>query len=176
MAPHKQGRVCFLCCTPTPGADQVCVCLLTAAPCFPAASRSLTQELIKFAYDEKIVLLADEVYQENIYQDERPFVSARKVRRGLILISMCRCCCVESITCVLLQFVRKSRWRRGGGAICMSVGGTGASYACRHRRWEGRLLEERIGHGSLSTTWPTHTSACDAGSSRLLYVYAVPPV
>lgn len=40
----------------------------------------LAQELIKFAYDEKIVLMADEVYQENIYQDERPFVSARKVR------------------------------------------------------------------------------------------------
>ncbi|GBF95821.1 alanine aminotransferase [Raphidocelis subcapitata] len=37
------------------------------------------RELVKFAYDEKIVLLADEVYQENIYQDERPFVSARKV-------------------------------------------------------------------------------------------------
>lgn len=40
------------------------------------------QELIKFAYDEKIVLMADEVYQENIYQDERPFVSARKVSRA----------------------------------------------------------------------------------------------
>jgi len=25
------------------------------------------------------VLLADEVYQENIYQDERPFIAARKV-------------------------------------------------------------------------------------------------
>jgi glutamate--glyoxylate aminotransferase len=37
------------------------------------------QELIKFAHEEKIVLMADEVYQENIYQDERPFVSARKV-------------------------------------------------------------------------------------------------
>jgi hypothetical protein len=37
------------------------------------------RELIKFAYEEKVVLLADEVYQENIYQDERPFVSARKV-------------------------------------------------------------------------------------------------
>eukprot|EP00775_Hariotina_reticulata_P006739 gene6739-6959_t len=37
------------------------------------------RDLIKFAYDEKVVLLADEVYQENIYQDERPFVSARKV-------------------------------------------------------------------------------------------------
>eukprot|EP00798_Chlamydomonas_sp_ICE-L_P005748 gene5748-6041_t len=35
-------------------------------------------ELVKFAYDEKIVLMADEVYQENIYQDEHPFVSAKK--------------------------------------------------------------------------------------------------
>lgn len=37
------------------------------------------KELIKFAHDEKIVLMADEVYQENVYQDERPFVSAKKV-------------------------------------------------------------------------------------------------
>jgi glutamate--glyoxylate aminotransferase len=37
------------------------------------------KELIKFAHDEKIVLMADEVYQENVYQDERPFISARKV-------------------------------------------------------------------------------------------------
>jgi hypothetical protein len=42
---------------------------------------SVLQELIKFAYEEKIVLMADEVYQENIYQDERPFVSARKVQQ-----------------------------------------------------------------------------------------------
>lgn len=34
--------------------------------------------LIKFAHDEGVVLMADEVYQENIYQSERPFVSARK--------------------------------------------------------------------------------------------------
>lgn len=37
------------------------------------------RDLIKFAGDEGIVLMADEVYQENVYQDERPFVSARKV-------------------------------------------------------------------------------------------------
>jgi glutamate--glyoxylate aminotransferase len=42
------------------------------------SKKNLT-ELVQFAYDEKIVLLCDEVYQENIYQDERPFVSARKV-------------------------------------------------------------------------------------------------
>ncbi|CAM6105648.1 unnamed protein product [Calypogeia fissa] len=37
------------------------------------------RELIEFCYAERIVLLADEVYQTNVYQDERPFMSARKV-------------------------------------------------------------------------------------------------
>ncbi len=31
-------------------------------------SKDNLAELIKFAYDEKLVLMADEVYQENIYQ------------------------------------------------------------------------------------------------------------
>jgi hypothetical protein len=35
------------------------------------------KDLIKFAVDNEIVLMADEVYQPNIYQDEKPFVSAR---------------------------------------------------------------------------------------------------
>lgn len=42
-------------------------------------SEANLKELVKFAGDEKIVLMADEVYQENVYQDERPFVSTRKV-------------------------------------------------------------------------------------------------
>lgn len=37
------------------------------------------QDLIKFAKEEQLVLLADEVYQENIYQDEHPFHSCHKV-------------------------------------------------------------------------------------------------
>lgn len=37
------------------------------------------KELLKFCFHENLVLLADEVYQQNIYQDERPFISARKV-------------------------------------------------------------------------------------------------
>ena len=41
-------------------------------------SQENLQELAKFAHEEKVVLMADEVYQENIYQDERPFVSMRK--------------------------------------------------------------------------------------------------
>lgn len=42
-------------------------------------SRDNIKELIEFCYVENLVLLADEVYQQNIYQDERPFVSAKKV-------------------------------------------------------------------------------------------------
>jgi glutamate--glyoxylate aminotransferase len=37
------------------------------------------KELALFAHKERLVLLADEVYQENVYQDERPFVSMKKV-------------------------------------------------------------------------------------------------
>ena len=43
--------------------------------CLPESN---LRALIKLAYDHKIVLMADEVYQENIYQDKTPFVSARK--------------------------------------------------------------------------------------------------
>ncbi|KAH7298615.1 hypothetical protein KP509_25G051100 [Ceratopteris richardii] len=42
-------------------------------------SEANLRELIQFCYEEHIVLLADEVYQQNIYQDERPFISAKKV-------------------------------------------------------------------------------------------------
>ena len=36
------------------------------------------RDIVKFAHEEKVVLMADEVYQENIYGD-RPFVSCKKV-------------------------------------------------------------------------------------------------
>jgi glutamate--glyoxylate aminotransferase len=37
------------------------------------------QDLIRFCHTNKLVVFADEVYQENIYNPQRPFVSARKV-------------------------------------------------------------------------------------------------
>lgn len=37
------------------------------------------RDLITFCYDNRLVLCADEVYQENIYNTSRPFISARKV-------------------------------------------------------------------------------------------------
>ncbi|KAG1680369.1 hypothetical protein FOA52_015460 [Chlamydomonas sp. UWO 241] len=46
-------------------------------------SEANLKDLIKLCYDEKIVLMCDEVYQENVYQDERPFISARKVMKSM---------------------------------------------------------------------------------------------
>jgi glutamate--glyoxylate aminotransferase len=40
-------------------------------------SDSNLRELIEFAVKNEVVLMADEVYQPNIYQDEKPFISAR---------------------------------------------------------------------------------------------------
>lgn len=37
------------------------------------------RDLITFCYNNHLVLCADEVYQENIYNNARPFISARKV-------------------------------------------------------------------------------------------------
>ncbi|KAM0843260.1 hypothetical protein ACQ4PT_057827 [Festuca glaucescens] len=41
-------------------------------------SEANLREILNFCYQENLVLLADEVYQQNVYQDERPFISARK--------------------------------------------------------------------------------------------------
>ncbi|KAK9117250.1 hypothetical protein Sjap_016197 [Stephania japonica] len=41
-------------------------------------SEANIREILHFCYQEKLVLLGDEVYQQNIYQDARPFLSARK--------------------------------------------------------------------------------------------------
>lgn len=42
-------------------------------------SEANLKDILLFCYKENIVLFADEVYQQNVYQDERPFVSARKI-------------------------------------------------------------------------------------------------
>ncbi|CAA2975358.1 glutamate--glyoxylate aminotransferase 2 [Olea europaea subsp. europaea] len=42
-------------------------------------SEANLKEVLQFCYQNNLVLLGDEVYQQNIYQDERPFISARKV-------------------------------------------------------------------------------------------------
>ncbi|KAH0868562.1 hypothetical protein HID58_075584 [Brassica napus] len=42
-------------------------------------SEANLREILRFCYSKKLVLLGDEVYQQNIYQDERPFISSKKV-------------------------------------------------------------------------------------------------
>lgn len=42
-------------------------------------SKENLRDLIKFCYDNRLILCADEVYQENIYQPTKSFESARKV-------------------------------------------------------------------------------------------------
>lgn len=42
-------------------------------------TESNIRDLITFCHDNRLVMCADEVYQENIYDASRPFISARKV-------------------------------------------------------------------------------------------------
>ncbi|XP_028754501.1 glutamate--glyoxylate aminotransferase 2-like [Neltuma alba] len=42
-------------------------------------SEANLREVLRYCFQENLVLLGDEVYQQNIYQDERPFISAKKV-------------------------------------------------------------------------------------------------
>ena len=46
------------------------------------------REILKFCYQENLALLGDEVYQQNIYQDERPFISAKKVGLFVVLLDL----------------------------------------------------------------------------------------
>lgn len=46
------------------------------------------REILHFCYRENLVLLGDEVYQQNIYQDERLFISSRKVLFSNVLNCM----------------------------------------------------------------------------------------
>ncbi|KAL8519141.1 hypothetical protein ACS0TY_010180 [Phlomoides rotata] len=42
-------------------------------------SEANLREMLHFCHQNSLALLGDEVYQQNIYQDERPFISSRKV-------------------------------------------------------------------------------------------------
>lgn len=67
-------------------------------------SEATIKELIQFCYHENLVLLADEVYQQNIYQDERPFISARKVLMILDIL----CFVMNSCLTQVYSFIRQS--------------------------------------------------------------------
>ena len=63
-------------------------------------SEANLREILKFCCDERLVLLGDEVYQQNIYQDERPFISSKKV-----IIFICVSLLYGNITYVRLIFL-----------------------------------------------------------------------
>jgi len=48
--------------------------------CLP---ESAVKELVAFCYEQRIALMADEVYQELTFRDDRPFISAHKAMRLL---------------------------------------------------------------------------------------------
>lgn len=49
-------------------------------------SRQNIEEIIKFAYKEKLFLFADEVYQDNVYAEGCKFHSFKKVRKTQLAI------------------------------------------------------------------------------------------
>lgn len=65
-------------------------------------SESNLREILRFCYQENLALLGDEVYQQNIYQDERPFISARKVT---IVLPPNSCICYLELQLVLIIFL-----------------------------------------------------------------------
>lgn len=58
---------------------RVLVVINPGNPTGQVLSRTCIEEVIKFAFREKLFIMADEVYQQNVYQEERPFHSFKKV-------------------------------------------------------------------------------------------------
>lgn len=46
-------------------------------------SRENMQDIIKLCYEERLVLMADEVYQSNVYKEAQPFLSFKKVLKDM---------------------------------------------------------------------------------------------
>ncbi|KAI8910128.1 pyridoxal phosphate-dependent transferase [Gorgonomyces haynaldii] len=76
---------------------------------------SAMREIVKFCEQEKLVLLADEVYQTNVYQQDLPFVSFKKVVRSMN----------SSVELISFHSVSKGMvgecGRRGGYFECVNI-------------------------------------------------------
>jgi alanine transaminase len=55
------------------------VCINPGNPTGSVLDRKVMEEVVRFCYDYNVLLLADEVYQENIYDANRKFTSFREV-------------------------------------------------------------------------------------------------
>jgi aspartate/methionine/tyrosine aminotransferase len=64
------------------GVDVKALCVINPGnPTGQCLSEESMREIVEFCKEEKIALLADEVYQANVYASGRPFVSFKKVLR-----------------------------------------------------------------------------------------------
>ncbi|KAK6252490.1 hypothetical protein QUC31_014210 [Theobroma cacao] len=73
-------------------------------------SEANLREILNFCYQENLVLLGDEVYQQNIYQDEHPFISARKVDAILPLDQLQLNLCNGVLT-FLIAYISLYHWK-----------------------------------------------------------------
>ncbi|CAK89418.1 unnamed protein product (macronuclear) [Paramecium tetraurelia] len=64
---------------------RILVCINPGNPTGQVFDKQSIVEMIKFAADKKITIFADEVYQENIYDPKKKFISFRKVANELNL-------------------------------------------------------------------------------------------
>merc|ERR1719282_595344 len=65
------------------GAPRAIVVINPGNPTGQVLSRQVIENILKFAEREKLIVLADEVYQDNIYSEEKEFVPFRKVANDL---------------------------------------------------------------------------------------------
>ncbi|RKO97159.1 hypothetical protein CXG81DRAFT_8889 [Caulochytrium protostelioides] len=66
------------------GTEVRALCVINPGnPTGQCLSEANIREIIEFTHREELVLLADEVYQANTYQADRPFVSFRKVLKDM---------------------------------------------------------------------------------------------
>lgn len=81
-----RGLTCFLFQRAITEARKTCnpralVVINPGNPTGQVLSRQNIEEIIKFAHKEKLFLLADEVYQDNVYAPDSKFHSFKKVRQ-----------------------------------------------------------------------------------------------
>jgi aspartate/methionine/tyrosine aminotransferase len=79
-AASKQEMEMRLCTAQTDGIDVKALVIINPGnPTGQVLSRRDLEVICKFCAESNIVLLADEVYQRNVYKPEKPFLSAKKV-------------------------------------------------------------------------------------------------
>lgn len=62
------------------GLTPKCLCVINPGnPTGAIFSEDTIRKMIKFATEKKLILIADEVYRENIYKENTKFISFRKV-------------------------------------------------------------------------------------------------